>query len=78
MTESATPPVTPPAPRKLNFFQTLKAILWGALGIRKGAGYSEDTKLNPVHVIIAGVLAAILFVATLIFVGSWAASSLTP
>jgi len=64
-------------PRKLNFFQTLKAILWGALGIRRGSGYSEDTKLNPVHVIIAGVLAAILFVATLVFVGSWAATSLT-
>jgi len=71
-----TAPVTQSAPRKLNFFQTLKAILWGALGIRKGAGYSEDTKLNPVHVIVAGILAAILFVATLVFVGSWAARSL--
>jgi len=27
-------------------------------------GYSEDTKLNPVHVIVAGVLAAI-------FVWAW-------
>jgi len=66
----------PPA-RKLNFFQTLKAILWGALGIRKGAGYSEDTRLNPVHVIVAGVIAAVLFVVTLVWVGSWAARSLT-
>jgi len=64
-------------PRKLNFFQTLKAILWGALGIRKGAGYHEDTRLNPVHVIVAGVLAALIFVITLVYLGSWAASSLT-
>ena len=64
--------------RKLNFFQTLKAIMWGALGIRKGAGYSQDAaKLNPVHVIIAGLIAVIVFVALLVLAGSWAASSLT-
>ena len=64
--------------RKLNFFQTLKAIMWGALGIRKGSGYSQDAaKLNPVHVIVAGLIAVIVFVALLVLAGSWAASSLT-
>lgn len=53
--------------RKLNFFQTLKAVAWGFFGVRKGKGYNEDiSKLNPVHLIFAGVLAAIVFVVVLV------------
>jgi len=63
--------------RKLNFFQTLKAILWGALGIRKGVGYTDDAaKLNPVHVIVAGIVAAVLFVVTLVLLSQWAIRAL--
>lgn len=55
------------ARRKLNFFQTLKAVSWGFFGVRKGKGYSEDiSKLNPIHLILAGLLAAILFVVGLV------------
>jgi hypothetical protein len=37
--------------------------------VRKKSGYEEDTqKLNPLHVIIAGVIAAVLFVLTLLTV----------
>lgn len=58
--------------RKLNFFQTLKAVLWGFLGVRKGKGYNEDiSKLNPVHLIIAAVIGTILFVVGLVLVAQW-------
>jgi hypothetical protein len=64
--------------RKLNFFQTLKAISWAMFGIRKGSGYQEDmAKLNPVHVVLAGLLAGILFVAGLVMIVRWAVSSLS-
>ncbi|MEI2415417.1 DUF2970 domain-containing protein [Orrella sp. JC864] len=64
--------------RKLNFLQTLKAVLWGMFGVRKGAGYDEDAaKLNPVHLIIAGLLAGALFVALLVFIVRWAVASLS-
>ncbi len=57
------------ANRKLNFFQTMKAVAWGFFGVRKGRGYTEDiSSLNPVHLIIAGVFAAIVFVAGLVLV----------
>ncbi|SOE46462.1 Probable transmembrane protein [plant metagenome] len=60
--------------RKLNFLQTLKAVLWALFGVRKGAGYDQDVaRLNPVHVIIAGLLAAAIFVTVLIFIVRWAA-----
>ncbi len=55
--------------RKLNFFQTLKAVLWGFFGVRKGKGYQEDiANLNPVHLIIAAIIATILFVVGLVFI----------
>ncbi|ANY14555.1 DUF2970 domain-containing protein [Bordetella pseudohinzii] len=66
------------AQRKLNFFQTLKAIAWAFFGVRKGAGYSEDiSRLNPVHVILAGLLGAVIFVVVLVMIVRWAVSSLT-
>ncbi|RTZ45445.1 DUF2970 domain-containing protein [Candidimonas sp. SYP-B2681] len=64
--------------RKLNFFQTLKAVAWGFFGVRKGKGYNEDiSKLNPVHLILAGILAAIVFVVGLVMVARWLISYLT-
>ncbi len=64
--------------RRLNFLQTLKAVLWAMFGVRKGAGYDEDiAKLNPVHLIIAGLLAAVLFVSALVFIVRWAVASLS-
>lgn len=58
--------------RKLNFFQTLKAVAWGMFGVRKGKGYTTDiATLNPVHLIIAGVLAAILMVIGLVAAANW-------
>ena len=66
------------ARRKLNFFQTLKAVAWGMFGVRKGKGHNKDiATLNPVHLIIAGVIAAILFVAGLVVVARWLVSYLS-
>ncbi len=62
--------------RKLNFFQTLKAIAWAMFGVRKGSGYQEDiAKLNPVHLVIAGLLFGVLFVSGLLAIVSWVLSS---
>ena len=55
--------------RKMSFGATVKAVLWSFFGVRKKSGYDEDTqKLNPVHVIIAGIIAAALFVMGLLMV----------
>jgi len=55
--------------RKMSFGATVKAVLWSFFGVRKKSGYDEDTQtLNPVHVIIAGIIAAVLFVLGLLMV----------
>lgn len=55
--------------RKASFAATIKAVLWSFFGIRKKSAYEQDAaQLNPVHVIIAGVIAAVIFIVTLIFI----------
>jgi len=64
------------AQRKLNFFQTLKAVLWALFGVRKSSGYQEDiAKLNPVHLVIAGLLAGVIFVVGLVLIVQWVVAS---
>ena len=55
--------------RRAGFLQTMRAVLWSFFGVRKRAGYEQDAaQLNPVHVIIAGIIAAAVFVAVLLLV----------
>lgn len=55
--------------RKLSFGATIKAVLWSFLGIRKKSDYEKDTQqLNPVHVIIAGIIGTFIFVAILLLI----------
>jgi hypothetical protein len=58
--------------RKGSFAQTLKAVAWSFFGVRKSSDYAQDVaKINPVHVIAAGVLAAVVFVVGLIVLVRW-------
>jgi hypothetical protein len=64
------------AQRKGSFLQTMRAVAWSFFGIRKGSEYERDVgQLNPVHVVIAGVLGAALFVVALVTLVSWVLSS---
>lgn len=55
--------------RKMSFAQTMRAVLWSFIGLRKGAEHESDmARLNPVHVVIAGVIAAAVFIAILIMI----------
>jgi Protein of unknown function (DUF2970) len=62
--------------RKGSFWQTVKAVGWSFFGVRKASGYEEDiSKVNPVHVIVAGLLAALLFVLGLVVLVKWVVAS---
>lgn len=62
--------------RKGSFWQTVKAVGWSFFGVRKASGYEEDiSKVNPVHVIVAGLLAAALFVLGLVVLVKWVVAS---
>jgi hypothetical protein len=52
--------------RKGSLMGTVKAVLWGFLGVRRNADYQDDiAKLNPVHLVVVGLVMALLFVFSL-------------
>jgi hypothetical protein len=58
--------------RPMSFGQTLRAVAWSFFGVRKGAEHERDmARLNPVHVIIAGIAAAAVFVLALVLLVRW-------
>ena len=62
--------------RPLSFVQTMKAVAWSFFGVRRGADYEKDVaQLNPVHVIIAGIIGAVLFVLVLVMLVQWVIGS---
>lgn len=62
--------------RKASLRQTISAVAWSFFGVRRGRDHEQDmARLNPVHVIIAGVLGAALFVLVLVLVVRWVISS---
>ena len=64
------------AQRKGSFWHTLRAVAWSFFGVRKGSEYEKDVaRLNPVHVVIAGVIGAILFVVVLVLLVNWVIGS---
>jgi preprotein translocase subunit Sec61beta len=62
--------------RKASFLQTMRAVGWSFFGIRKGSEYEKDvSQLNPVHVVIAGIIGAVMFIAALILLVNWVLAS---
>ncbi|WP_418321372.1 DUF2970 domain-containing protein [Piscinibacter sakaiensis] len=54
----------------------MKAVGWSFFGVRKSADYERDLgELNPVHLAIAGVLGAVVFIAVLLVLVNWVLSS---
>ncbi|MPM36290.1 hypothetical protein SDC9_82885 [bioreactor metagenome] len=58
--------------RKGSFLRTVRAVAWSMIGLRKGSEYQKDVeKLNPVHIIVVGLLALFLLVVGLIALVNW-------
>jgi len=63
---------TPIHRRKGSILDTVKAVLWGFLGVRRNADYQQDiARLNPIHIIVVGVVMALIFVFSLILLVNW-------
>lgn len=62
--------------RKGSFVQTLRAVGWSFFGVRKSKDHEQDlAKLNPIHVIVAGVIGALLFIGILVLLVRWVVTS---
>ena len=57
------------APRQAGFWATMRAVLWSFFGVRKRQAYLDDAgSLNPLAVVVAGVLAGAIFIVTIVVV----------
>ncbi len=62
--------------RKGAWWQTLRAVAWSFFGVRRSADYERDVnQLNPLHVVLAGLFGAALFVLTLVVFVNWVVGS---
>ena len=58
------------------FVQTMRAVAWSFFGVRRSADLERDAqRLNPVHVVVGGVLGAAVFVGLLLWLVSWVVGS---
>ncbi len=55
--------------KKSSFIQSMIAVMWAFLGVRKKSGLQEDiASLSFIHIIIAGVLGALIFMGILLLI----------
>ena len=55
-----------------SLLRSLKTVAWSFIGIRSRAGFEEDAaKVNPLHVLLAGIIAVLVLVISLIGLATW-------
>jgi hypothetical protein len=69
-------PEAPETRPKASFLRSVKLVAWSFLGVRSQQGYRDDlAKVNPLHVVLVGLVAAVLLVVGLISLAKWAVAS---
>ncbi len=53
----------------LMFLISMRAVMWGFLGVRKREGQDADmASISFVHIVLAGILGAVIFMAILLMI----------
>lgn len=62
--------------RKHTMTQTFRTVAWSFFGVRKAADHESDfSAVSPVHVVVAGVIGALVLVLVLASLVNWVLSS---
>ena len=62
----------PPHKRKGSILRTAKAVMWSFVGLRARGDYEQDVaQLNPVHVVVVGLVGVGVLVGSLIALATW-------
>lgn len=63
---------TPVTQRKGSIRRTIKAVSWSFVGLRSRSDYEKDVQqLNPVHIVVVGLVGVLVFVGGLILLATW-------
>ena len=67
---------SPAKPAKPSFWRSMRMVAWGFLGVRKKSGYQQDlAQVSPFHVVLAGLIAVVLFIGVLLLIVNWVVAS---
>jgi hypothetical protein len=73
------PATESPLARRGSFLQTMGAVAWSFLGIRRSRDHERDIRrLNPLHVVLAALLGVALFVLFLVVLVHFATTTFGP
>jgi hypothetical protein len=62
----------PAGSRRASPLRTLLAVVWSFFGVRKSKDLERDLReLNPLHLVVAGLIVAALFVGALVALVQW-------
>jgi len=62
----------PPAVPRASFWHSIRLVAWSFLGIRSNSEYQQDlAKVNPMHVVLVGIVGALLLVVGLVVLVNW-------
>jgi hypothetical protein len=68
--------MTPSPEPRASFTQTMRAVAWSFFGIRRSADLEHDARrLRPAHVILGGLIGAVVFIVVLVLLIRWIVSS---
>ena len=57
---------------KGSIFRTIKAVMWSFVGLRSRNSFEQDVaQLNPVHIVVAGLVGVFVFVGSLVLLATW-------
>ena len=58
--------------RKSSLWRTVKAVGWSFFGVRKNSAFQDDlAQINPLHVIVMGIVGVLFLVVSLIAFVNW-------
>lgn len=61
---------------RASLLQTVRAVAWSFFGVRRSADHAEDVrKVDPVHLVVVGIVIAALFVGALVLLVTWVVGS---
>ena len=61
---------------KPSFWLTVKAVVWSFVGLRSRKAFDQDTqRINPLHVVLVGLMGVFVFVAGLMALVNWVVPS---
>jgi predicted Na+-dependent transporter len=60
------------SPPKNSLWRTAKTVAWSFVGLGSRAAYKDETKnLNPLHLVVVGLVGIFVFVAALVLLVNW-------